>query len=146
MSLKQLMDAISIISQTASARDEELHKKHGLDLGLTMGDPASIAYLSEARETSTPLINYLEKLAPEDVKKLVTVMYAGRDVSNFKDAGSLRTFHADLKIAGVHDKEKSAYIRIISEKIMNLAHYFKSASDLSAEMGIDIDADLSHVR
>lgn len=111
-----------------------------------MGDPASIAYLSEAKDTATPLINYLEKLSPVDVRKLVTVMYAGRDVSNFKDAGSLRAFHEDLKIAGVHDKEKSAYIQIMSEKIMNLAYYFNSASGLSAEMGIDIDSDLSHVR
>lgn len=145
MSLKHLMSDISNISQVAATTDQGLHKKHGLDFGLSLDDPAAVAYLSEASNTATPLIAYLQDLTPTNIKKLVTIMYAGRDVTNFRDAGSLRNFHNDLKIAGVHDKSKEEYIRMVAEKIMNLSLYFSSALQNSAAMGIDPDSDLSHV-
>jgi len=145
VSLIRLIDRIVVFSQEATVQNDQLLNNHGLDLGITIGDPASKAYMVEAKHVSTPLVVYLDTLPILTLKKLVTLMYAGRDVEQFKEARSLSAFHQELKLVGVHDSEKNEYIRILSEKIQALKTYFSSAVEVSENMGIDIEKDLASV-
>ena len=145
MSLKQSMEVISRLSEEAAIRDADLIRQHGLELGLRMGDPASEAYVREAKSITIPLEDYLKGLELSEIKKLVTLMYAGRDTSNFQEAGSLRTFHGDLTRGGVHDKSKAEYIRTILEKMPGLPVYFSSISSQLRSMNADPDDSLAGI-
>jgi hypothetical protein len=146
MSLRNTMNEISRLAREEKVRNEALEKKHGLSgLGLTLGDPASDAYAAEARHSGKPLEDYLGTLSLPELKKIVSLMYAGRDTSNFQDAGSLLQFHQDLEKAGVHDQDKNAYIRIVSEKSLALPHYFEAMLVRWQRGEIDPDSDLAEV-
>ncbi|MET4728533.1 hypothetical protein ABIE09_002343 [Lysobacter enzymogenes] len=140
MSLKNRMAEITQIARAAQARDEELQRKHGVEIGLLLGDPATAAYMADASETAIPLRDYLSALKLVDLKKLVTLMYAGRDVNDFLQLRSLRKFHDSL--TNVHDATMEVYIRIMSEKIFNLPHYFDAVIEHSRRLDIDPDKDL----
>ncbi|MGL6213241.1 hypothetical protein [Billgrantia desiderata] len=141
MTLQEHINSISNIAMQIRQQDDELHKKHGLELGISIGDPASQAYLSEARNLKDPLAIYLAGVGLSDLAKLVTVMYAGRDYNQLQEAGSLAEFHESLKAVGVHNGGREKYERIILEKVMNLPIYYKQFNDMAQIMGIDPESD-----
>lgn len=145
MSLKKIMETASVLAEEVTRRDAELHRKHGLELGIKLGDPAAVAYMRDAKDIAVPLVDYLESLDQVEAKKLVTLMYAGRDGEHLKDAGSLKQFHDDLKRVGVHDKTKAEYIHVLKEKRASLPHYFRAVSSLCVAMNVDPDVELESV-
>ena len=145
MSLHSHIAAVTNLAQTAANEDEALHKKHGLTMGLTLGDPASEAYVAEAQSLDKALVSYLENLDGNTLRKLVTLAYAGRETNELRETGSLSAFHEGLEAAGVHDRGAAGNVDTLRGMSMNLPTYFRSALLTAHEIGVDIEGDLGNI-
>ncbi len=135
MSFENIVDDVVTLAKTAVEEDEKLHQKHGLKLGITYGDPKTNEYLKEAESLRNDLTDYLNNLSGEEIRKLETVMYFGRDRED--DHGNdLSAYHAKLHPT---DLDKSDIIRNIIEKYPSLELYFSDAFKKAEVLSIDLE-------
>ena len=142
MSLTQHIQNIMQMSSTFKQEDAALHKKHGITLGITLGDPKSIAYVEEARLLSKPLHDYLDHLDIKTLEYLVVLMYAGRDQSHVRESNGFMNFYSSIMALGFKNNEAKCK-QSISEKIMNLETYFSKSASLAQELNFSIDANFN---
>ena len=135
MPFVNIVNDVVALAQTAVEEDENLHQKHGLRLGIQHGDPKTGEYLKAAEGLSNDLTDYLNSLSSDEIRKLETVMYFGRD-SEDDHGNDLSAYHAKLHPT---DLEKSDIIRNIIEKYPSLELYFSDAYKKAAELSIDLE-------
>ena len=137
MSFVNIVDDVVTLAKTAVKENERLHQKHGLDFGIQHGDPTTDEYLKAANCLCDNLAEYLNNLSSEEIRKLETMMYFGRDGKDDHDN--------DNDIPAYHDKlhptdfDKSDIIRNIIEKYPSLELYFSDAYKKAAELSIDLE-------
>lgn len=137
MSFIEIVNKVTSLADQETIEDENLKSKHGLELGISRGDPASEAYLAEARAKPSVLKNYLSTLSPEVLAKLETVMYFGRDPGDVH-GNDIGEYHARL-----HDGAlvKDDIIRNLTDKTPALKHYFNEAKRKSETLSLDLEAN-----
>ena len=135
MPFVNIVNDVVALAKTAVEEDEQLHQKHGLKLGISLGTPKTNEYLKEAESLRNDLTDYLNNLSSEEIRKLETVMYFGRDRED--DHGNdLSAYHDKLHPT---DFDKSDIIRNIIEKYPSLELYFSDAYKKAAELSIDLE-------
>ena len=135
MSFVDIVDDVVTLAKTAVEEDEKIYQKHGLKLGISWGDPKTIEYLKEAEGLRNDLTDYLNNLSSDEVRKLETVMYYGRD-SEYDHGNDIPAYHIELHPTGF---DKSDIIRNIIEKYPSLELYFSDAYKKATELSIDLE-------
>jgi len=132
---ENIVDDVVTLAKTAVVEDEKIYQKHGLKLGITYGDPKTIEYLKEAENLRNDLTDYLNNLSSEEIRKLETVMYFGRD-SKEDHGNDIPAYHTKLHLTGF---DKSDIIRNIIDKYSSLELYFSDANKKATEFSIDLE-------
>jgi len=135
MAFVDIVDDVIDLAKNALAKDQKLHQKYGLELGIRYGDPKTDEYLKEANGLRDNLADYLNNLSSDEIRKLETVMYFGRD-SEDDHGNDLPAYHAKLHPT---DFDKSDIIRNIIEKYSSLESYFREAYKKAARLSIDLE-------
>jgi hypothetical protein len=135
MPFVNIVDDVVTLAKTAVEEDEKLHQKHGLKIGIQRGDPKADEYLKAANGLCDNLAEYLNNLSSEEIRKLETVMYFGRDGEDDHE-NDIPAYHDKLHPT---DLDKSDIIRNIIEKYPALELYFSDAYKKAAELSIDLE-------
>ena len=135
MSFENIVKDVVTLAKTAVEEDEKIYQKHGLKLGITYGDQKSIEYLKEAESLRNDLTDYLNTLSSDEVRKLETVMYFGRDREDDHE-NDIPAYHTKLHPTGF---DKSDIIRNIIDKYSSLELYFSDACKKAADLSIDLE-------
>jgi len=135
MPFVNIVDDVVTLAKTAVEEDEKIYQKHGLKLGITWGDPKTNEYLKEAESLRNDLTDYLNNLPSDEVRKLETVMYFGRDRKDDHEV-DIPAYHIELHPSGF---DKSDIIRNIIEKYPSLELYFSDAFKKAEELSIDLE-------
>lgn len=135
MPFVNIVNDVVALAKTAVEEDEKLHQEHGIRLGIQHGDPKTDEYLKEAESLCNDLTDYLNNLSSDEVRKLETVMYFGRDREDDHE-NDIPAYHDKLHPT---DFDKSDIIRNIIEKYPSLELYFGDAYKKAAELSIDLE-------
>jgi len=136
MSLIKIIDDVISLSAQIIKKDEEIIKKHGLKLGISLNDPKSDAYRKEVSSLRDDLKEYLNSLSTEQVGMIETIMYFGRDPEDVH-GNDIKEYHSRLHSNGI---DKKGSIRNICEKSLALETYLNSAKTKAAQLKLDLDS------
>ena len=64
MSFENIVDDVVTLAKTAVVEDEKIYQKHGLKLGIRLGDTKTNEYLKETEVLRNGLYDYLNTLSP----------------------------------------------------------------------------------
>ena len=135
MAFVDIVDDVVTLAKTVVVEDEMLRQKHGLKVGIRYGDPKTNEYLKEADGLRNKLNDYLNTLSNEDLGKLETVMYFGRDPEDVHE-NDISDYHKQLHSSGF---DKKNIIRNIGGITSSLGLYFSDAYKKAAQLSIDLE-------
>ncbi|MEO7928117.1 MAG: hypothetical protein ABIR09_02360 [Gallionella sp.] len=135
MSFIDVVDHVISLAQKATIEDEKLKQRHSVDIGISMGDPKSQAYLAAARGLANELETYLSSLSSDDIGKLETLMYFGRDYKDIESFDIVQ-LHSKLHPNGIN---KAQCIRNITEKRPAIEIYFNEAKRMAKTLKMDLN-------
>lgn len=135
MAFVDIVDDVVTLAKTVVVEDEKLHQKHRLKLGIRHGDPKTNEYLKEIEGLRNSLNDYLNALSSEDLGKLETVMYFGRDPKDIHE-NDISDYHKQLHSSGF---DKESIIRNIGGITSSIELYFSDAYKKAAQLSIDLE-------
>ncbi|HHP0493573.1 TPA: hypothetical protein ACRZ2U_004349 [Vibrio harveyi] len=138
--MNSIINNIHNLEFQISVEIEKLKSKYGIGyLGLDFMDSSHIEYSFEARKVSSKLTTYLEGLSDDELYKLISLVYAGRDPQYVTDRGGFNEHYIITKMHDVQGRE--GCINAIGDKVGSLSKYLGAAQKNANAQGFNIDTD-----
>lgn len=135
MRMKEIVDRVVSLSEEFSRRHDVVSREHGVELSLDLTSAKAPGYLEATAQLTDPLDRFLRRLTLDDLRKLQTLVYLGRD-KELSRAAEIRDLHEEVtSVSG----DAESVRRMIEEKSLLLASYLRDAVALAQELGIDIE-------
>ncbi|TOQ83751.1 hypothetical protein [Vibrio parahaemolyticus] len=140
--MKSIINNIRNLEYQISVEIEKLKSKYDIGyLGLDLMNSRHAEYSFEARKVYSKLTTYLEGLSDDELYKLISLVYAGRDPQNVTDRGGFNEHYIVTKMHDVRGRKDC--INAIGNKVGSLSNYLDAAQTNANAQGFNIDTDFN---
>lgn len=132
MSMREVIERVVCLSREFWEKNAVHEAEHGMEGIVAIGERRVEHFVQATRFLDRKLASYLESIPEDQVRKLESLMYFGRDSE-------------EIDLASLHQHVKSTSptvgdaIRTITDKIRSLSTYLLEALRRTEQHGIDIE-------